>query len=68
MVKNYSDFTCCLYQGWYDSSDNCCLVQIWKLKFCQTFRTRFGKDLEVDVMKLNLGRDSEARFGQDFEV
>ena len=39
-----------------------------KLKFCRTFRTRFGKDLEVDVMKLNLGRDSEARFGQDFEV
>ena len=28
----------------------------------------FGEDLEVDVMKLNLGRDSEARFGQDFEA
>ena len=50
-------------------------MQIWKLKFCRkdnlffhTFRTRFGKDLEVDVMKLNLGRDSEAKFGQDFQV
>ena len=32
---------------------------VWPVVFCWCF---------VEVMKLNLGRDSEARFGQDFEV
>ena len=35
-----------------------------KLEFGQFFLLMFCR---VEVMKLNLGRDSEARFGQDFE-
>ena len=31
----------------------------WPVFFCRSF---------VEVMKLNLGQDSEARFGQDFEA
>ena len=51
-----------------------------KLNFVQTLSTglvkilrlKFRQDFEAGVcsafMKLNLGRDSKARFGQDFEV
>ena len=35
-----------------------------KLKIVQYF----AADFEVEVMKLNLGRDSDARLGQDFGV
>ena len=46
--------------------------------FVQTLSTRFVQDFEfrrdfatdaclVEAMKFNFGRDSEARFGQDFE-
>ena len=43
-----------------------------ELKFRQDLKLEFGQyfaadALYVEVMKLNLGRDSEARFGQDFE-
>ena len=44
-----------------------------KLNFFQTMSTRVGQDFEVGVQarfwswSLNLGRDSEAGFGQDFE-
>ena len=37
--------------------------KILKLKFGKYFAT----DVFVEVMKLNLGQDYEARFGQDFE-
>jgi len=45
------------------------LVKILKLKFRQDLRlaSLFSADF-VEVMKLNLGQDSEARFGQYFEV
>ena len=47
------------------------LVKILKLKFRQDFEagvcSAFCRWCFVEVMKLNLGRDSEARFGQDFE-
>ena len=46
------------------------MVKILKLKLRQDLRLEFGQFLFcwcfVEVMKLNLGRDSEARFGQDF--
>ena len=38
-------------------------MQDLKLEFCQYF----ADDVLLEVMKLNLGRDSEARFGHDFE-
>ena len=48
------------------------LVKILKLKFRQDFEagvcSAFCRWCFVEVMKLNLGRDSEARFGQDFEL
>ena len=34
-------------------------ARVWSISFCWCF---------VEVMKLNLGRDSEARLGQDFEA
>ena len=34
-------------------------ARVWSVFCCRCF---------VEVMNLNLGRDSEARFGQDFEV
>ena len=41
-----------------------------KLKFRQDFEavvcSAFCHRCFVEVMKMNLGRDSEARFGQDF--
>ena len=47
------------------------LVKILKLKFSQDFEAGvcsvFCFWCFVEVMKLNLGRDSETRFGQDFE-
>ena len=47
------------------------LVKILKLKFRQDFEagvcSSFRRWCFVEVMKLNLGRNSEARFGQDFE-
>ena len=47
------------------------LVKILKLRFRQDFEAGFCSAFccwcFVEVMKLNLGRDSEARFGQDFE-
>ena len=47
------------------------LVKILKLKFRQDFKagicSAFWRCCFVEVMKLNLGQDSEARFGQDFE-
>ena len=47
------------------------LVKILKLKFKQDFETgacsAFCRKCFVEVMKLNLGRYSEARMGQDFE-
>ena len=47
------------------------LVKILKLKFRQDYEagvcSAFCRWWFVEVMKLNLGRDSEARFGQDFE-
>ena len=46
------------------------LVKILKLKFRQDFEagvcSAFCRWCFVEVMKLNLGQDSEARFGQDF--
>ena len=48
------------------------LVKILKLKFRQDFEagvcSAFCRCCFVDVMKLNLGRDFEARFGQDVEM
>ena len=48
------------------------LVKILKLKFRQDLKLEFGQFFFcwffVEVMKLNLGRYSEARFGQDFEA
>ena len=48
------------------------LVKILKLKFTQVFEAGVCSALcrwcFVEVMKLNLGRDFEARLGQDFEV
>ena len=43
------------------------LVKILKLMFRQDFKMMFGKYFATDTydMKLNLGRDCEARFGQD---
>ena len=42
-----------------------------KLKFRQDFEagvcSAFCRLCFVEVMKLNLGQDSESRFGQDFE-
>ena len=47
------------------------LVKISKLKFRQDYEawvcSAFCRWCFVEVMKLNLGRDFEARFGQDFE-
>ena len=47
------------------------LVKILKLRFRQDFEAGFCSAFccwcFVEVMKLNLGRDSEAKFGQDFE-
>ena len=56
------------------------LLQIWKLTFGHKAKLLFrlwaqglGKilklaaDVEVEVTKLNLGQDSEARFSQDFK-
>ena len=43
------------------------MVKILKLKFRQDLKLEFGQYFVAEVMKLNLGRDSEARFGQDFE-
>ena len=47
------------------------LVKILKLRFRQDFEagfcSAFCRWCFVEVMKLNLGWDSEARFGQDFE-
>ena len=46
-------------------------MKILKLKFRQDFEAGFCSAsclCFVEVMKLNLGRDSEARFGQDFEL
>ena len=47
------------------------MVKILKLKFGKDFEagvcSSFCRCCFVEVMKLNLGRDSEARFGQDFE-
>ena len=47
------------------------LVKILKLRFRQDFEAGFCSAFccwcFVEVMKLYLGRDSEARFGQDFE-
>ena len=46
------------------------MVEILRLKFRQDFEagfcSAFFRECFVEVMKLNLGRDSEARFGQDF--
>ena len=49
------------------------LVKILKLKFRQNLKLEFGQFFSADVLKnveskLNLGRDSEARFGQEFEA
>ena len=48
------------------------LVKILKLKFRQDFEngvcSAFCRWCFVEVMKLSLGRDSEARFGQDVEM
>ena len=47
------------------------LVKIWKLKFRRYFEAEvwsvFCCWCLVEVTKLNLGQDSEARFGQDFK-
>ena len=47
------------------------LVKILQLKFRQDFEagfcSAFCRWCFVETMKLNLGRDSEAGFGQDFE-
>ena len=44
------------------------LVKILKLMFRQDFKMMFGHYFATDTydMKFNLGRDCEARFGQDF--
>ena len=42
-----------------------------KLKFRQDLKLELGQFFCwccVEVIKLNLGRDSEASFGQDFEI
>ena len=43
-----------------------------KLKFRQDLKLEFGHffstDVFLEVIKLNLGRDFEARFDQDFEA
>ena len=47
------------------------MVKILKLKFRQDLKLELGQFFcwcFVKVMKLNLGPDSEASFGQDFEV
>ena len=47
------------------------LVKILRLKFRHDLQLEIGQFfllMFVEVMKLNLGRDSEARFGQDFEA
>ena len=47
------------------------LVKILKFKFRQDLQLEichFFLLMFSEVMNLNLGRDSEARFGQDFEV
>ena len=47
------------------------LVKILKFKFRQDLKLEVGQFFcwgLVEVIKLDLGRDSEARFGQDFEV
>ena len=49
------------------------MVKILKLKFRQDLQLELGQFFSADfdfveVMKLNLGPDSEARFGQDFEA
>ena len=50
-----------------------------KLNFCSDFDYKFGQDFEAEVWsvfccwslveftKLNLGQDSDARFGEDFK-
>ena len=47
------------------------MVKILKLKFRQDFEagvcSAFCRCCFIEVMKLNLGRVSEARFGQDFK-
>ena len=48
------------------------MVKILKLKFRQDFEagncSAFCRSCFVEVMKLNLGRDFEARFGQDLKL
>ena len=48
------------------------LVNILKLKFWRDFEAEYWLVFcclcLAEVMKFNLGRDSEAVFGQDFEV
>ena len=48
------------------------MVKILTLKFRRDFEAKFWSVFccwgFVEVIKFNLGRDSEARFGQDFEV
>ena len=47
------------------------LVKILKLKFSQDLKLELGQFFcwcFVEVIKLNLGRDTEASFGQDFEA
>ena len=47
------------------------MLKILKMKFRQDFEvgvcSSFCRRCFVEVLKLNLGQDSEARFGQDFE-
>ena len=44
------------------------MVKLFKLKFRQDSKLEFGQyfvaDVFLEVLMLNLGRDSEARFGQ----
>ena len=47
------------------------MVKILKLKFRQDLQLEFGQLfllMFVEVLRLNLARDCEARFGQDFEA
>ena len=55
------------------------LVQTWSTRFGQDFEVEVKARFEagawpvfcwcfVEVIKLNLGRDTEASFGQDFEA